>query len=399
MQRALATLVLVGLHLTAVFGQSDDLIKGTQQLLAKFQHGDMGAMSDLAAQMAALSEKEFGPRDPDHAFLVFFLAVAQMDQGRMHDAELNLQKALSIVKGAPSLLKHQEPYAGFIYMGFGRFHGQRGELGKAEQYLLESAKTLERVGGKDAAYALPINELGNFYKDQGNYAKAETYLYEAAEIRRKTLGENHFNYGVSLNNLASLYEQMGNYRAAAIYYEDSYGIWSKTLGPNHPLLATAFNNYAGLYVKTGSYNEAEQFYLKALSICQTVYGERHPYYTSTLANLGNLYRLMRQPAKAEQFGLKALELRPADQSVDHAYSMNNVALAKMDLGKLQDAENMLSQAMSIFKEQLGKNHKNVATCANNLGVINIKLDRPDKAAVYLKQSLGIALERIDYVFP
>jgi len=390
------------LCLAEVQAQSAELIHGSQQLLVKFQQGELSEMLNLADQMAKLSEKEFGANDPDHALLVFILAIAQQDQGKLNESEVNLKKSLNILRTSNNLLPHQKQYLGYVYLGFGRLYNQKGAYGKAEQFLLESAKTLEKSAGKDAVYALPINDLGNFYKDQGDYARAEKYLYESAEIRRKTLGEKHFNYGVSLNNLASLYEQMGNYTAAALYYEDSYSIWSQSLGETHPLIATAFNNYAGLFVKVGTYDQAEKFYTKALEICKKVYGEHHANYTSTLSNLANVYRLMRMPDKAEFYAGRCLQLRRengGEQHLDYGFALNNLGLAKMDLGKLEEAEKLLAAALVIFKNSLGKNHRNVAVCANNLGVINVKMSRPEQAAAFLKESLGIALDRIDFVFP
>jgi CHAT domain-containing protein/tetratricopeptide (TPR) repeat protein len=402
-RKVLLSLMLCFAMFVAAHAQSNELIQGVTELMTKYQSGQLEEMLALSERMAALAEKEFGPQDSDYALILFFVGVAQADQGKFSQAQATLDKSMGILKNAKNPMPQQVSYPGYLMLAYGKLYNQIGNYLKAEENLLNAAKFFEQKTGKDAVYALPINDLGNYYKDQGDYAKAEKYLYEASEIRRRTLGEKHFNYGVSLNNLASLYEQMGNYRAAALYYEDSYNIWKVSLGEYHPLIATAFNNYAGLQVKVGNYDAAEKLFLNALEVGKKAYGtEKHEKYASSLSNLGNLYRSMKQFDKAEQAATKCLQLRKeifGTDHIDYAYSLNNLGLIQMDKGNLQESEKNLLQALATFKTKLGKNHRNVATCSNNLGFVYFKLGNAEKAATYFRQSLGIALDRIDYVFP
>jgi CHAT domain-containing protein/tetratricopeptide (TPR) repeat protein len=400
MKKFFLILLLISLSARHVWAQSDELLQGIRELMQKYQEGAYADILSASEKMLAMAEKEFGVTDPNYAIVLAVVASAQAQMGYAEKAEKNYFAALDGLKNAPG---EYASFSGRIYFGLGEMYHARGEYEKAESFYLKSLPIYAKTVGRDGPdYANTLNDLGNLYKDIGEFTKSEKNLKDAAEIRKNVLGENNPAYGVSLNNLGSLYETMGDYRNAALFYERSYNIWKSTLGEYHPLIATAFNNYAGLYLKVGSYPEAEKFYLLALKVCEKVYGTKHDRYVTTLSNLGNLYRSMQKFQEAEKYATQCLQIRKetlGTRHIDYAYSLNNLGLIKMDIGDFKTAQKLLTEALELFKTLLGKNHKNVAVCANNLGVTHVRQNDPVKATQYLKQSLAISLNRIDYVFP
>jgi CHAT domain-containing protein/tetratricopeptide (TPR) repeat protein len=394
-------LLLLFATLTNCLGQSDELLNGIRELMAKYMEGDFSKALEISKKDLALTEKEFGKQDPLYGIVLSVHALSEAGMGLAADADRDYRTALSLLVNAPG--PEYESFVGRIYAGMAQAEMLKGNFEIAEQLFTKAIDVYKRtVGVEGADYANVINDLGNLYKETGKYSESEKFLTDAATLRKNVFGEYHTSYGLSLNNLASLYEQMGDYRRAADMYSQSYEIFHSALGEYHPLIATSLNNYAGLYWKVGEYENAYKFYLHALAICERVFGKEHDRYVSTLSNLANVCRLMRNFDKAEEFNTQCLEIRKRTQGtshIDYAYSLNNLALAKMDKKQYAEAESYFLQAMQIFKQRLGVNHKNVAVCANNLGVLYFKQKNPEQASRYLKQSLDISLKSIDNVFP
>jgi CHAT domain-containing protein len=96
----------------------------------------------------------------------------------------------------------------------------------------------------------------------GVYKKVELYYQQAIEIKRKTLGVEHPDYGGSLNNLGVLYSDMGEYQKAELYYQQALEIGKKALGEDHPDYISREIRYAKLLSKSQRAQEAYQFFTK-----------------------------------------------------------------------------------------------------------------------------------------
>ena len=80
-----------------------------------------------------------------------------------------------------------------------------------------------------------------------NVRKALPLIQQALSIRKKALGEEHFDYTISLNVLAHLYRDLGQYEKALPLYHQALAIRKRTLGEEHPDYAGSLSNLANLY--------------------------------------------------------------------------------------------------------------------------------------------------------
>ncbi len=209
--------------------------------------------------------------------------------------------------------------------------------------------TGQLFGLESPEYATTLNDYGGIHRDIGNYEKAEKAFLESAEKIAALQSDQHADYGSVLNNLAGLYRLMGQ-------FEKAEGCFQKTL----------------------------EIYKNAL-------GEQHFLYISGLNNLGLLYQDMGQYDKAEELHSYSLEMLEAvnDNPIAIATTLNNLASARRQLKKLDEALPLLQRALVLYETYLGQQHSLYAYGLNNLAAYYMDLEQYDNAAVYYQSVLNL----------
>ena len=87
------------------------------------------------------------------------------------------------------------------------------------------------------------------YTFQGRYSEAEPLHLQALELRKRLLGDNHFDVAQSLNNLAGLYDSQGRYSEAEPLFLQALLIVEISLGKEHPKTKTTRNNLQMMRLK------------------------------------------------------------------------------------------------------------------------------------------------------
>ena len=187
----------------------------------------------------------------------------------------------------------------------------------------------------------------------------EVINFPSLSIRKKTLGETHFEYAVSLNDLAGLYRKQGKTAEARKLYEQALKIRKTELGENHPDYAASLDNLANMFREEGNKQKAEEYYIKALEIRGVVLGNKHPAY---------------------------------------AASLNNIAVFYEENGKMEEAEQAYQQTVDIFKERLGENHPDYGMTLANLGSFYEARGKFDEADKYFTPAVKIVLNQIEKTF-
>ena len=76
-----------------------------------------------------------------------------------------------------------------------------------------------------------------------------------------------------------------------------------------------------------------------------------------------------------------------DQSLDTASSMNTLAMLYVDIGRFEDAENLLSSALQIRRRLLGTQDLKTIAIENNLGWMFSERGQNDEARQILENVL------------
>jgi len=108
-----------------------------------------------------------------------------------------------------------------------------------------------------------------------------------------------------------------------------------------------------------------------------VLGAQHPYLATSLSNLVELYCAMGRYEEAEPLLRQAMEIRRqvlGEQHPDFATSLNNLAELCCSMGRYEEAEPLYRQAMEIVLKALGPHHPNTKICQDNYDTLRKNLE-------------------------
>lgn len=170
------------------------------------------------------------------------------------------------------------------------------------------------LGERDRRTAVAENNLGLVYTRTGFAGEANYCLNKALAINESLFGKDSINYAVNLNNLATLKSNFSQYREAENLFKKSLDIKAR-VSPQSRTLAI------------------------------------------TLLELSNLYRKQNRLQLSESARLQALKIFQLPQyrdGIEAAMCMNNLAVTKCSLGKMNEAQKLYKQALQIANRSLGE---------------------------------------------
>src|SRR5262245_49303194 len=122
----------------------------------------------------------------------------------------------------------------------------------------------------------------------------------------------------------------------------------------------------------GHYEAALPFLQRDLAAIEAANGQDSPALAAPLSDLAEANRLAGRLDKAEQLYRQALTLdgqAKHQDPVGRATTMNNLALVYREQGRLDQAEKMLSQSLRLLEDSLGPNDARVAMGLHNLASV------------------------------
>ena len=210
----------------------------------------------------------------------------------------------------------------------------------------------------DKAYELPSEE-------------AEKQLLELDRLCAEEYGKDSFFYGSMLNELGAFYKGQGRFTEAAGCFRKALGLFEVHTGPDKAACATALNNLAGTLRLAGKTDEAEALFRRCLLLYADTVGTSHVLYAAGLNNLSLVCLDRNELDRALQLQLQAAEiLRSLPECRDElAVSLINLGALDQKLGRLEEAESLLNEAILLFETELGTDTPHYHTALNGRGVI------------------------------
>ena len=358
--------------------QLDNLEEQIEQL---HQEGRYKDAIDIAEQACNLTESHFGPDHPDHATQLNTLAELYMEIGRYDRAEELYREALIIDGNA--------------------------------------------FGKTDTRYASDLTDLAVLYQKMNRYLKAEGFFKFALQIDSDALGLDHPVCQRGLANLAGLYEEMRayatrrseeaeHYQAAGDYSsaEDIYDELSKihealrdadrrgltsTEGPlgqsDSDSTDILLNNLGLMHAQKGNFVEAQRHFAEALAIKRSQGKEQTAGFAQTLNNLAGLHHETANSSEAEQLLQQAIEIykKTLTDLDDPAYAecVGNLGAVYLGQAEYAKAEPLLKQALAIYARKLGKHHRLYANPLSNLAALHCRQENFSKAEPLYQQCIKI----------
>jgi CHAT domain-containing protein/Flp pilus assembly protein TadD len=247
-----------------------------------------------------------------------------------------------------------------------------------------------QYGREHPDYARALNELAELYRESGRYEQAERTFLEALDLYRSSLGRAHRETGYALNNLAILYRTTGQYALAEKLYHEATAIFRRSLPAGHPDLAIHLNNLALLYDSAGLYDLAQPLYQEAIGILEAAGLTRDLQYAHLLNNVGLLYCETGEPEKAVPLLQRAVGIRrrlPGGSPL-FGISLGNAGVALQRLGRLDEAEAALVEAVAVVSGAWGPDHPVVLGFRMSLGVLQQTRGQIEAAETTYRETLA-----------
>jgi len=333
--------------------------------------GNNAGLALMAEGRYAEAEREFRTalegRD-SNSFVLVNLALSLRYQGQDEEAAALLERALSDPAsgrvaadqlaqirleegdhaGAIRLVEkvlEVEPNAAEVRNTFGLILEAMGNYEGAEAQFRKSSDL-------DPHACLARNNLGNLMKREGRSKDAEGWYLAAIEADPYFMG--------AYNNLALIYQERGEMDRAVDLYNRALG--------KAPGNAVVLNNLGSLHFHGREFDLARETWSRAV--------EADPGYASPLNNLAGLWITLRRYDEAEALLTRALELEP-----EYGDARTNLALVLLARGDDGAAADQLRHA--VEDPRCG------ALTWNRLGLLELRLERPEAARDAWRRSLAI----------
>ena len=216
----------------------------------------------------------------------------------------------------------------------------------------------------DEVYALPPSE-------------AETALLALDSRCALEYGKDSAEYGAMRNECGAFYKGQGRFDASEACFRQTLALFEKHLGEDHASYATALNNLAGTLRLAGKTDEAERLFRRCLTLYENSLGTGHILYAAGLNNLSLVHLDRGELEQAAALQDQAAQiLRSLPECRDElAVSLINLGALYQRMGRLEDAEPLLDEAIAMFLTELGTDTPHYHTALNGRGVIRYAAGR------------------------
>jgi CHAT domain-containing protein/Flp pilus assembly protein TadD len=286
----------------------------------------------------------------------------------------------------------------------GQFSYANNRFKRAEYFFKLSKTKFEESNAQNTIYyPKVVGNMGLLYLTMGRYDEALTANQSALKIRKDNQGTQTSAYATSLNNLAMTYKSMGKYNEAEQHFNEALELISQLEGKQSVSYAIVLNNKGMLFQMIGRYEQAEKLIKEALEVAKITMREKSNNYQRMLVNLALLYQDQKRYEDADKIFQNAIKLKENRlgnrNHPDLAHMLNLQAALYVEMGKDDQVEALLQEALRIYEKKFGTSHPAYASTASNLGNFYRVKDKLSEAEPLLKQAFEVRLATLGEKHP
>ena len=326
-------------------------------------------------QAVTSSRDLFGPRSPETATALEWLATAETTAGAYDRAERNFLEASTIRRnaGVSEIPTEGASTLGLVYHWTGRFDD-------AEQYFRAAVAELDGIApSEDSRVGNMQTALGSVLEVQGALDESIVWHRRAVASQRAAFGRNHTAIASSLNNLANSLEASGDFNGARQAHEESLSIKRALLRENHPEIASSLNNLGLVLIRQGDLSDARTMLQEAIGIRELELGTHHASTGVAYANLALALRDQGLYSDALTHYDQAIAIAVTAVGDDHlmtaVFRLNRGSVLTR-MGRYSDAEPVLLGAYRAITDLLGEHHRRATDGRRYLIELYDAWDRP-----------------------
>jgi tetratricopeptide (TPR) repeat protein/tRNA A-37 threonylcarbamoyl transferase component Bud32 len=302
--------------------------------------GEPGKAIVLLEKARATLHAQLGGQHPETLFVLFHLAQAYHNAGKVNLAVSLQEQTLALMKAALGP-EHDDTLNSMHQLA--EVYFSSGKLDMAVPLQEETLALMKAKRGPDHPFTLmSMSNLALMYQKVGKLDQAVFLQAEALELLKASLGPNHPETLTGMNNLALAYYNAGKLELALRLFEETLKLRQVRLGSEHPSTLISMDNLGKAYEATGKLDLASLLLEEALKGRKAALGPEHP---ETLLSVKHVefHRKIRTAPQRYQANLARLGPNHMD-----------TLLARRDLGQLYLTTNRLDEAERIIVEVIGK---------------------------------------------
>lgn len=246
-------------------------------------------------------------------------------------------------------------------------------------------------------HALILNLQSALYQTAGNYGRAEDCSRESVSIRTELLGATAPETLKSKTNLGAISWYLGNYESAITVLSEIVAARKKEDDPDK--LGQALNNLGGVLKDAGRLDEAGKALLEGLALRQKATPDSLQT-ASSLQYVGEWQVLSGNHSGALRSLTETLKIRQmllGERHAKIAETLTHLGAAMVGMGRLSEAQRVLSSSVSMIDDLLGRNHPDALRPVELLALCAHLENQPSEAKKYGVIAAEISAEALKKV--
>lgn len=274
---------------------------------------------------------------------------------------------------------------------------KKGEFSKAEEAIKQAVSIFQNTSSRTSALdkSATYLTLAKLYTTLGLYEEAEDALSKASKLSRKA---NKSSSAKSSDELAELYIRQGRYNEAEDVLKTYLQTKESKFGKESKELIPTLNGLGNLYIILGNYSDAEKNIRRSMAISGKIFTENSVKYAEALRLMENLYKELGDFKKADETAVQVLNIlrnQLGKNHIDVAAALTRLSQIKLFTeGDVKESEKLLYEALAIVKFNLGDNNPTYAEQLKSLAILFIESKRLDKADSVLNVANGIWVSKL-----
>lgn len=310
-------------------------------------------------------------------------------QTAFSEAENCYKKCIEL--GEKNKIKHNKTYV-FSLINKTRYMIKRGELMQSKVNCLSILAILKEEEMLDSLtiYSEALSTLGFFYIEMGENGLAEQVLKNVISYCQPFQDESHLNDKImSQLSLGGLYKNIGLTEQAFSLFHSILDVYDKgNLVINAPYI-NATTQIGLLLADKSSKDEALIYAQKALQTLPQIAQESEVIYVNTLNDVGIIYRKIGKYQESETILKEALSIAQKYKRPGYLVTLyTNLALNCANQQKVIEAEKYFEEAEKLTQNQYNKAHPVYAKSLFAQGKMYLQAGMYDKADIYLLESMN-----------
>lgn len=313
-------------------------------------------------------------------------------------AQFEDKEKLDDVKNAASIYMDKDKIKSLLeevreQIDLGEMYYATNAFKMAEVSFIVALAALELNGYQsNLMYPRVIADMGMLYNGMGRYQLAMEFTTRGLKSRKELRGETSVDYAASLNNLAVLHKNMGDFNEAEKEFSETLVVNESVSGKESIPYAITLNNRGVLFQNLGRYSEAEKDIKECLEVVAKKINTKSAKYARFQTNLGLLYQQEKKYEEAEEIFQAAINavsrnpLKSKKSNPDYAHLLEIKASLYLEIGKNEEAELLLKEALAIYERKFGTNFSGYGLTKARLGALYRSQGKFPEAENNLKQS-------------